>query len=113
MTVHRLSVDDPWAEYIQSGQKTIEGRLNKEKYKYFEVNDLIFWNNKFHSKIKAIRHYPSFFSFLSTEKLEQCLPGVQSVAEGVNDVYYKYYLEEEEKKYGVLCIELTSEPEIV
>lgn len=113
MTVHRLFVDDPWAEYIQSGQKRIEGRLNKDKYKQFEVDDLILWNNKFYSKIKALRRYPSFYCYLFSENLEECLPGVKSVAEGVNDVYYKYYLEEEEKKYGVLCIELTSVREIV
>lgn len=104
--IHYFNVEKKWADLIMNGLKTKEGRLNKEKFQNLKVGDLICWNNNFHSKIKALRTYPNFYLFLKEENLETCLPGVLSLDEGVECVYYKYYSKEDENKYGVLCIEV-------
>lgn len=42
---------------------------------------------------------------LEKEGLENVLPGVKSIEEGIQ-VYRRFYDEEKEKKYGVVAIEI-------
>ena len=64
-------------------------------------------NNKdpFLTKITKISNYDTFRKYLETEGLENCLPGIKTIDDGVN-IYYKYYTPSQEKKYGVLAIHL-------
>ena len=40
------------------------------------------------------------------EGLKYTLPGYNRIKKGVNDVYYKYYSNQDETKYGVVAIKL-------
>jgi len=57
------------------------------------------------TKIVGKRAYSTFKEYLETEGLDKCLPGIETIEDGVG-VYYKYYTPEDEAKYGVLAIEL-------
>lgn len=106
-----MHVSEPWFSLISLGIKTIEGRLNKGKFKAMEVGELIEWtNNDFSSrhiltKIKDKRYYNSFKEYLETEGLEKTLPAIPNIKMGT-DVYYKYYNKQDEQKYGIVAIEL-------
>ena len=44
-------------------------------------------------------------SLLKKEKIENCLPGIDSIENGVK-VYRKYYSEKEEQEYRVIALRL-------
>lgn len=93
---------------IKFGKKTSEGRLNVGKWKQMKVGHYIeFENNgeKIMNKIKDIKKYNSFKEMLEGETIEKTLPG-RTIENGLNDIYYKYYKPEDEKKYGVIAIQL-------
>ena len=57
------------------------------------------------ARIVGVSVYDCFEAYLVGEGLERCLPGVQTVEEGV-DVYHQYYTEKEEFLYGVVGIQM-------
>lgn len=107
MYVKHLS--EPWFSLIKLGIKKVEGRLNKGDFSNMKKGDIIqFENNDFDSrnfkvKITSIHHYQDFESYLIHESIEKCLPGIDSIDEGVN-IYHKYYSKEDAIKYGIIAI---------
>ena len=105
---YTIFVSDPWFGYIKSGKKTIEGRKNKGDFKEMEIGDIVKWIHRDDSvltKIVGKNEYKTFKEYLETEGLSNCLPGIDTIEDGVK-VYYKYYTLEDEAKYGVLAIKL-------
>lgn len=83
----KLLVQQHYFDAIKSGQKTVEGRLNKPRY-----NDLVIGMQlQFEGLekevvtcvIMGINRYPDFASMLAAEGVEAMLPGVASLQEGV------------------------------
>ena len=70
----------------------------------FTNNDMGF-NRVFRCKITSIHKYDSFFSYLQNETIEKCLPGIDTIEDGVN-VYYQYYSLTDEHRYGIRAIRL-------
>ena len=111
MTTYIKHLSEPWFTLIKLGIKTCEGRLFKGDFSLMEENDIItFINNDFFQrridvKIKSVKRYDSFESYLYSEKLEKCLPGIDNIDDGL-DIYYKYFSEENERKYGVIAINM-------
>ena len=105
--VNQLNVQEPWFTQIKNGNKNVEGRLNKGKFKDLKVNDIILWNNEFKTKIIRITNYDSFYHYLINEGLRNTLPdkNINSIEAGIN-IYHKFYTPTMEKEYGVLAIEL-------
>jgi ASC-1-like (ASCH) protein len=110
MRTHWISVNEPWFMLIAEGRKTVEGRLNKGKFKNVAVGDnVVFTNDSFgYSRahnvcVTAVKHYPSFRTYLGKERLQKCLPGVSDFKNGVT-VYRQFYSAEAEREYGVLAI---------
>jgi len=103
-------ISEPWFSLIKVGLKTVEGRLNKGDFAALTKgdcikvvnNDLGFIRN-YTIKITSIHKYTSFKEYLEKEKLEKCLPGIDTIEDGVK-VYYKYYSKEEEEKYKIVAI---------
>ncbi|AEC51880.1 hypothetical protein PNA2_0964 [Pyrococcus sp. NA2] len=101
-----MGLQEEYIELIKSGKKKIEGRLYDEKRRQIKPGDIIiFEGGKLKVKVKAIRVYKSFKEMLEKEGIENVLPGVKDVEEGVK-VYRQFYDEEREKKYGVVAIEI-------
>jgi len=106
--LYRTSVSEPWFSLIASGVKTCEGRLWKGAFRIMEVGDVLeFYHGErvCRAVITEMARYDTFGTYLLGEGLERCLPGVESLEEGVA-VYRQYYSEEEEKMYGVVGIRL-------
>jgi ASC-1-like (ASCH) protein len=106
MTVRIVSVQEPWFTAIKTKNKTVEGRLNKGKFAEFKVGDFIIFKNdnkQVKTKIKYIHNYNSFKSYLETEGINKCLPGINTIDEGVK-VYRKFYSKDDEKTYKIVAI---------
>lgn len=108
---YRETLSEPWFSLISLGLKKVEGRKNKGRFKEMEVGDIVEWtNNDFKprsvlTKITRKSEYSTFASYLETEGLEKCLPGIQDLETGLS-VYYKYFTEQDEKEFGVIAIEI-------
>ena len=101
---------EPWFTLVKIGMKISEGRVKKGIWKDIKRGDkIIFTNNdfgydrKYEVKVVDITDYENFQSYLEKEYLCNCLPGVDSLNEGIS-VYRKYYNLEEELKNGVIGI---------
>ncbi|RJQ17022.1 hypothetical protein C4573_03100 [Candidatus Woesearchaeota archaeon] len=111
-----------WYDAISSGEKTIEGRVSdpekpSKNYKTMSIGDIgVFRAVDEHYKllnmsalrfsIDAIRHYGTVEAMLECEGLQNVLPGVPSIADGVA-VYHAFpgYLERIQK-FGIYAIEI-------
>ena len=105
------NVSEPWFSLIKLGLKTIEGRRNKGRFKEMKIGDIIKWtNNDFNSRsvltrIKNKNKYNTFKEYLETEGLQKCLPGIDTIENGLS-VYFKYFTKKDEEEFGVIAIEL-------
>ena len=106
-----IKVQQPFFDFIKNGKKIIEGRLNKGKFEYINTGDVIkiCCNDDEHifitAYIKDVRKYISFYQYLFYEGLEKTLPNISNINDACN-VYHKFYTHDQEKKYGVIAIEL-------
>lgn len=106
-----LVVRKKYFDAIWAGQKTIECRLNSAKYKDLKpgmfINFTVADSNKTAiANIVAINTYPDFKTMLLAEGLENALPGVKTLEEGVK-IYeafpdYKKNI----KKVGAIAIRI-------
>ena len=110
MTVYEKNLSEPWFSLIKLGLKTVEGRLNKGDFQIIKKNDIIkFTNNdfslprKYKVKVTSKKVYNTFIEYLKNETLEKCLPGIDSLEEGLS-VYYKYYKKEDEQTYKIVAL---------
>lgn len=107
------NVADPWYKYIVSGKKKIEGRCFYDDWKSLKIDDSIKWYTVREgftythvSKIKDIKRYNSFKDMLETEGLENVLPGINTIEEGIR-IYHSFPgFKEKEKTVGVVAIHL-------
>lgn len=101
-----ITVDKCWFGGIVIGDKKVEGRSLKDKFKNLNVGDKITFtdgDNKYHAVVNKLTNYNSFREMLISEKIENVLPEVLTIEEGC-EIYRKFYSEDLEKKYGVLAI---------
>ena len=101
------SLSEPWFTLVKIGIKTVEGRLNKGRFANMNIGDIfVFTNNefiferKFKIRIKNISYHKDFQTYLETETLEKCLPGIDTVDDGLH-IYYTYYTQIDESKYTI------------
>ena len=108
---HEMKLHHSPFEKIKSGTKTIELRLLDEKRRKIKEGDCIVFTNtsngeKMCATVKTLHLFDSF------EKLYQSLPLLQCgyTAEDIDTAHpsdmEQYYSVEEQKKYGVVGIEL-------
>lgn len=104
------NISEPWFSLIKVKLKTVEGRLNKGDFMLLDkgnilkiTNDELGFMRDYEIKITSIHKYKTFSEYLEKEKLEKCLPGIDTIDEGVK-VYYKYYSKSDEEKYNIIAI---------
>jgi len=80
-TYHVLHVNNPWYEWIKSGKKIYEGRLNSSKIKQYRKGDLIKFYHYVDNSLPAIYiliedilHFNNFEQALRTLDIHQILP---------------------------------------
>lgn len=112
---YEIHVSNPWFTLIKEGKKTSEGRLNKGKFSKMKKGDIVEWFNmeneitaKVKTKIIDVINYDSFHECVKNETIDNILPipEITIVQEGVDNVYYKYYSQNDENLYGVLAIRI-------
>ena len=108
--IFRMKLQNEPFKQIKKEIKKIEIRLNDEKRKIFEINDYIEFTNITTLEIMFVK-ITNLYHFESFEKLfnnfDNSILGCGSYEE-----MYKYYSREEEKKYGVLGIEIKVLPKV-
>ena len=109
MTYHNHRME-PYFTFVKNGQKTIEGRLKKGWYRDVMPGDHAIVYNKDESDsvevtVKAVRTYNSVREMLEQEPLNKLLPDIKTVEQGIS-VYKKFYTDEQQKKFGVVAIEV-------
>lgn len=98
-----------WMQAIESGKKIVEGRLNNEGW-HFPRNHILKMKcsgckGMIKVRVLSTKVYNSFRQMLKEEGLENVLPGVSTIDEGVR-VYREFYSKEREKKRGVIAIRI-------
>lgn len=97
---------------IESGQKTIELRLNDEKRKNIRIGDIIEFSNcgnidkKILTKVINIHKFNTFEELYKKLPLDKCGYLIDKLNTASASDMDKYYSVEEQSKYGVLGIEL-------
>ena len=105
---------------IIAGRKTIEGRLNRDKFAQYKVGDSVSLRRDVRDangvlrdgepdaarvEIIAIRKYPDFISMVTDEGYKNVIPSAKNAKEAA-DEYNKYYSADDQALYGVLAIEV-------
>lgn len=99
-------------EQMVEGKKTIEVRLNDAKRKLLAIGDEILFSNRDNpnqtivKKVADLRLYNSFAEMANNENCVLAGFNKGYTVEEVVDCYYTFYTIEEEKRFGVLVIEL-------
>lgn len=104
MQTIQLNVEEPYLSFILNGQKTIEGRLNKGKFKDLQIGDILIIGpeeNKF--IVNSLTLYKSFREMLEKEGIENIIPNKNTLDEA-ESVYHSFYTKEQEEEFGVVAI---------
>lgn len=95
---------------VTLGKKVIEGRIFTPKYASLAVGSIIRMTEAERAShfvdvhVTRLTRYSSFRNMLKNEGIENCLPGVDCIEEGVK-IYHSFPdYQVNEAKYGVLAI---------
>jgi ASC-1-like (ASCH) protein len=106
--VHHCRTLEPYLTLIQKGLKKIEGRTFSPKYQQFRPGDILHLYNEQNEtwcKLNCLRTYKTFRDMLLAEGLDQVVPNVKTVDEGVC-IYESFPNYFEEAEYGVVALEV-------
>lgn len=112
----QIGVREPWFLHLVSGKKKVEGKKASPTWSFLEGIQMpctILINNEKEGHelevheftLTDVRKYPSVQEYLEAEGLDNCLPGKQTIDEGVQ-VYLDFSTKEELAKYDFLAIEV-------
>lgn len=109
-TIHKMKLSEPWYRLVKENHKNYEARLLDEKRKLLKVGDYIEFsdskgNNTFIKEIEKLSIHKSFENAIKKGGLNKVLPGIKTIHEGVNSVYYSIPgYKEKEKDLKVILI---------
>lgn len=106
---HKMKLNNEPFNRIKEGTKTIEIRLNDEKRKLINVNDIIEFTNRdteevIITEVEGLYKFPNFkelFNHFNKKEL-----GYKKEEEKNYKDMEKYYSKEEQEKYGVVGIKI-------
>ena len=109
--MHEMKLQPSPFEKIKNGTKTIGLRLYDEKRQQLREGDIIVFTNtvsgeKIRATVKKLHRFDSFAALYRTLPLPQCGYTAEDVAAADPSDMGQYYSAEEQKKYGVVGIEL-------
>lgn len=111
MKVHRFYIKIKYLNFIRSGIKKVEGRINDKKCQSINVGDQILFNssgdnNKSIFTVKRRTEYVSIEDMLITEGITNMLPDVEILAEGIKLYHSLGDYKNKEKIFGMVVFEL-------
>ena len=98
-----ISVDQRYFEHIVSGQKTIEGRINKGKFSDLQIGDCLFINQSIFKIVKDIKKFESFQQMLCSCGIVNIVPDAENITDAIA-IYHQFYTPQQELEFGVLGI---------
>jgi ASC-1-like (ASCH) protein len=108
-----ITVNDPWYDAIKNGSKIWEGRRAIPSIKCLQKGDYLFVGHHINKDNTLLRFqigdiilFPSFKDALQKLGLENTLPGVKTIEEGV-EIYKKYVSLDTQHRDGVVMIKLS------
>lgn len=120
MTTWQSGRESQLLDDIIAGRKTIEGRLNRDKFTQYNIGDYVSLrrdirddNGMLHDgkpgaalvEIIAIRRYTSFLQLAEIEDYKKVIPSATSPKQAAAE-YDRYYSAADQAAYGVLAIEV-------
>lgn len=106
---HIFKLNEPWFTLTKIGVKTCEGRLKRNKVSKIKAGDLIKYTYQcdglrdFTTRVTSVRIYNTFQEMLVIETIEKCLPGVDTIEQGVK-IYRDFYRPSDEVQHGVVAV---------
>ena len=109
--LHKMNLNSEPFEMIRCGEKTIELRLYDEKRKMIRVGDGIIFTEvttgeTVSAEVIGLHIFDSFYELYRALPLLKCGYTPENVGSASHTDMREYYSEGEEKKYGVIGIEL-------
>ena len=109
---HRMNLAPEPFSMIKSGQKTIELRLFDEKRQKIKVGDSIVFTEtvtgeELSVRVEKLHRFDSFETLYKVLPLLKCGYTQENVADASPSDMDKYYSAEEQKKFGVVGIEVS------
>lgn len=119
MTVWESGRESHLLDDIIAGRKTIEGRLNRDKFAKYKPGDQVWLRRDYRDEngilqngeprqvlveVLAVRRYGTSIAMVTTEGFKKVIPYASSAKEAAAE-YDKYYSAKDQAKYGVLAIE--------
>ena len=107
--VNQMHLDERYYKAIKAGTKTIEMRLNDEKRRLLNVGDILEFENRKDGEIcktviTNIYHYSNFEEIFNN--FDRKTLGFSEDEDFTYKDMEKFYSIEEQKKYGVIAIEV-------
>ena len=104
-----IHLDDDWFNKVKNGTKTLEARVNDEKRRRLKIGDTITFENRLDKEtinckvvnLHLFNNFKEMFNSLDNIKL-----GFSSNNDDNYKLMERFYTEEDQKQYGVVCIEL-------
>lgn len=111
MTIHEMKLQPAPFFSIRSGEKSIESRLYDEKRQQIQLGDQILFKNMndlddvISVKVDGLLRYPTFLAMFADFD-PVCFGGTSK--ESLAEQIYTYYSKEDEARYGVLGIRVST-----
>lgn len=105
MQKYDFSVQEPYKTYILENIKTVEGRLNKGKFKKMNIWDILSFETGEVFTITDKRQYKTFHEMIKNEWIKVVIPDARNIDEAV-DAYYQFYTKQQEKEFWVVAISI-------
>lgn len=110
--IHEMKLHPQPFAMIASSEKTIELRLNDEKRQQIQVGDTILFTSRedeskqIRATVLKLHRFSSFEELYAELPLEQCGYRPDELAQASPKDMEAYYTPEQQKRYGVLGIEI-------
>lgn len=109
MTVHlTIDCDEPWFSLLETGEKPVEGRKGKDKYKNLRPGDKVCFQctgsaRSFIATVEKVDIFKTVIDYINKVSLKNALPGVTTLAEALA-IYSQWSTDEEIQKLGFVGI---------
>ncbi len=104
-----MNVAPKYFQQIRSGEKTVEGRVAKEKFCAFRVGqniEFVSENNRMSARIIELKRFAAFRDMLAYYGVKSCLPDLDCIDQGIA-VYHSFPgYEADALKLGVIGIKI-------
>lgn len=119
MTVWESGRESSILDEIIAGRKTIEGRLDRDKFAQYQPGDIVWLRRDYRDEqgvlhdgeprqvcveVIAVRKYATSLDMVTAEGYERVMPSASSAEEAAAK-YDRFYSKSDQEKYGVLAIE--------